>query len=114
MGRTMRTDKDKTTKMAETMDAIEAELAEMRTRLEQLRVTGSLGKMELRDRLHAFNDAFDPAYRRAQQAIAELARSGVRESRTLARSVEAGWNELRKTHRELSAQADRERAGRPS
>jgi len=95
--------------MKEKMKILQDNLAGMRVRFEELRVKGNLGKMELRDKLEELRDAFDPAYTKAKKAIAELSDSGREESHTLAKSLRAGWDELRRTHKELSESADRQR-----
>jgi hypothetical protein len=90
-----------------------AELESLRSRLDHLRVQANLGRKELRDKLGELERVLDPAYRKAKQRLAERAGSGADEVRVLARSLQAGWDQLVRTHRELSREADRERSERP-
>ncbi|HPF13199.1 MAG: hypothetical protein H6830_10925 [Planctomycetes bacterium] len=89
---------------------IKEELAAMRAKMEELRVQGNLGKMELRDKLAEVKGTLDPAFQKAKGTIKDLASSGIDESVKLARSLEAGWAELWKTHQSLSAEAERAQA----
>lgn len=95
--------------MKETMKKFQDELETMRARLDELRVKGNLGKMELRDKLVEFKGALEPAYQKAKSTLGDLSRSGAEESKTMAKSLVAGWDELRKTHKQLSEESDRER-----
>ena len=94
--------------MRETMKKLQDELDGMRARLDQLRVKGSLGRMELRDKLAEFKRVLDPAYKKAKSTVGDLSRSGANESKAIAKSLVAGWDELCKTHKELSEESDRE------
>jgi hypothetical protein len=95
--------------MNEAMKKLHDEYGSMRARLEELRVKGSLGKMELRDKLDDFKSALEPAYQKAKSTLADLSCSGADESKAVAKSLVAGWDELRETHHELSEESDRER-----
>lgn len=90
-------------------ERLREELDGMRTRLDELRVKGKLGTMELRDKLAEYKQAFDPAYAKAKQKLGDLAESGVDESKALAESLRAGWDEVRRTHQELADKAHRRR-----
>ena len=96
--------------MKATMKKLQDELDGMRVRLDELRVKGSLGKLELRDKLTEFKDALEPSYQKAKSTLSDLSRSGAEESKAIAKSLVAGWDELRRTHKQLSEEADRERA----
>ncbi|MFT5733115.1 MAG: hypothetical protein ACJA2W_003859 [Planctomycetota bacterium] len=91
--------------MKETTSKAQAELAAMRARLDELRVQGKLGRMELHDNLVEFKGKLDPSYTRAKSAITDLAASGIKESLRIAKSLEAGWKELRSTHQALLDEA---------
>ena len=79
----------------------QVEYESMRARLEHLRIQANLGKMEARAKLDELGRAMEPAYRRAKSTLSELAKSGAQESVRLAKSMQAGWEELMETHREL-------------
>jgi hypothetical protein len=89
---------------------VQEELSHMRTRMEELRVQGTLGKMELREKLAELKEAIEPAYKFAKTTIKDLASSGVDESVKLGKSLEAAWAELRHTHRQLSEEDKAEEA----
>ena len=93
----------------ENLRKLEDELDGMRSRLDELRVRGNLGKMELRDKLTEFKGSLDPAYQKAKSKVADLSQAGADESKTVLKSLIAGWDELRKTYKELSEEAERER-----
>lgn len=95
--------------MNKAMEKLREELDEMRAYLDELRVKGKLGKMELRDKLAEYKAALEPAYQKAKSTLSELSRDGADETKTLAKSLVAGWDELRKTHKRLSEESDRER-----
>lgn len=92
------------------LDHLSGELDGWRTRLDRLRVQANLGKRELADKLNELGERLAPAHRAAKERLAEVARTGKSEARTLAASLQAGWEELRRTHRELSSESARERA----
>lgn len=94
------------------LDDLSGELDGWRARLEHLRVQANLGKRELTDKLNELGERLAPAHRAAKERLAALARTGKSEARTLATSLQAGWEELRRTHRELSSENERERAER--
>jgi hypothetical protein len=95
--------------MKETMKKLNDELDTMRARVDELRVKGNLGKMELRDKLAEYRDAIEPAYQKAKSTLADLSREAAEETKTMAKSLVAGWDELRKTHQQLCEESDRER-----
>lgn len=99
-----------------TLERLKSELAELRASLEHMRVQASLGRSEARDRLDALERRLDPAFQKAKRALDEILASGTAEARTLSRSLLAGWEELRRTHRELSREAEDGRSSpkRPS
>lgn len=92
-----------------TLQKLQEELDGMRTRLDELRVRGNLGKMELRDKLTEYRTSLEPAYLKAKAKIADLSKAGAEESKTVAKSLVAGWDELLKTHKELSEEASQAR-----
>lgn len=94
----------------EKLHGMEDELESWRTRLDQLRVKATLGKMELRDKLGELGELLEPAHQRALQILSDVTEAGTEEVRTLARSLNAGWEELLRTHRKAAAEADQERA----
>jgi hypothetical protein len=96
--------------MNEKIKKVQEELAHMRTRMDELRVQGNLGKMEAREKLAEVKEAIDPAYQYAKNTIQDLASSGVDESIKLAKSMEAAWTELRQTYKQLSEEAKEEKA----
>ncbi len=90
-------------------DDLRAELDRMRGRLDHLRVQANLGKKELADKLREFGDELEPNRRRAMERIASLAKSTARETEALAKGLQAGWEELWHTYRELSREAQDEK-----
>jgi hypothetical protein len=95
-----------------TLDKLRAELDDWQARLQHLRVKANLGGKELRDKLNELGERLEPAQRKAEEQLAKIAKEGADEAKTLARSLKAGWEELRRKHRELSKEADEERAER--
>ena len=94
----------------EKLQGMEEELDTWRTRLDQLIVKANLGRMELRDKLHDLGELLDPAHQRAKQILSDAAHAGTEEAKNLARSLNAGWEELVRTHRQASAEASQEKA----
>lgn len=90
-----------------TLERLRRDLDEWRARLEHLRVQTNLGEKEARDRLRALEDRLQPAVDRAVERLGTLVATGSDEVRTLARSLESGWAELRRTHRELTREMSR-------
>jgi len=82
----------------EIVEKLEQELADWRTRLDELRVKASLGKMELRDRERKLLDDFQPAYDAAMQKLGEARGFAESEAKAVKAGLEAGWKELRKTY----------------
>jgi hypothetical protein len=95
-----------------TLDRLRAELDQWRARLDHLRVQANLGGKEARDKLRELGQRLEPAFDTAKRRLDEIAASGAGEARTLGRSLLAGWDELRRTHRELSREAEREKRGK--
>ncbi len=93
-----------------TLDRMRKELDEWRARLDHMRVQANLGRKEARDKLHELGERLDPAWRKAKDTLDGVVESGATEARTLGKSLLAGWDELRRTHRELSREADLERS----
>ena len=91
------------------LDGLRRELERWRTRLGELRVQAHLGGMELKDKLREAGDALEPACRDAQERLSDLARGGKDEVDALVRSLQAGWDALLKTHRDLGHESERER-----
>jgi hypothetical protein len=93
-----------------TLDKLRAELDDWQARLQHLRVKANLGGKELRDKLNELGNRLEPAQQKAEEQLGKIATDGKEEAKTLARSLKAGWEELRRKHRELSEEADKERA----
>ena len=96
--------------MKESASEAQGELSAMRARLDELRVQGKLGRMELHDKLIEFKEKLDPSYKQARSTITDLAASGVKESVRVAKSLEGAWKELRSTHQTLLDEAARKAA----
>jgi hypothetical protein len=79
-------------------DRLQKELAEWRTRLEELRVKASLGKLELRDKERELMERFEPAYKDALKRAAELKDQADDRAKAMRAGIEAGWKELRATY----------------
>jgi hypothetical protein len=95
-------------------DELRADFDAWRARLDHARVQANLGRKELADKVRDLDQRFDPAYRRAKERLAALAQSGADEARALAQSLQAGWEELKTTHRDLARRAREERDRPPS
>jgi len=95
-----------------TLDRMRAELDDWHARLQHLRVKANLGGKELRDKLSELGERLEPAQRKAEEQLAKIAKEGADEAKTLARSLKAGWEELRRKHRELAKEAEKQRAER--
>lgn len=80
---------------------LRGELDRWRARFDQLRLQANLGKMELRDTLDELEQQLQPAYRKASGELSRVVGEGKEEARVLARSLQAGWQEVLETHREL-------------
>jgi len=93
------------------LDKLRRELDDWRASLQHLRLKANLGGMELRDKLDEFGARLEPAQRKAEEQISRIAREGAGEAKLIARSLKAGWEELRRTHSELADEAEHERAG---
>ena len=87
----------------EIVERLEKELADWRTRLEELRVKASLGKMELRDRERKLLEDFQPAYEKALEKLSEAKDVAGGEAKAVKAGLEAGWKELRKTYDSVRA-----------
>ena len=94
--------------MKETMKKLQAELDQLHARLDELRLKGNLGKMEARDKLAEYKRVLEPAYEKAKSTLSELSHAGAEESKAMAKSLSAGWDELRKTHKRLAEESERE------
>jgi hypothetical protein len=92
------------------LEDLRTELDDFRAMVQHLRVQANLGAKEARAKLNDLDDRFEPAYLRARDKLSELAHDGAGEARTLAKSLQAGWDEVRKTHRELSKEAQEKQA----
>ena len=96
----------------ENLERLRAELAAWRERLGGARVQAKLGRMEAADRLHELGERFEPVWTKAKRQLEAVIESGSQEARTLAKSLLAGWRELRRAHRELVASERAARAQR--
>jgi hypothetical protein len=85
----------------ELLERMQAELARWRGRIDALRVKGSLGRMEARDKAEGLRQEFERAYRGARESLGEAARTGGERARALRAGLEAGWDELRRTYDEV-------------
>jgi predicted nucleic acid-binding Zn-ribbon protein len=94
------------------LEKLRAELDDWRARLDHLRVQANLGHKEARDKLDELGEKLEPAWSKSKEAIEQVVSSGAEEARTLGKSLLAGWEELRRTHRELAQEARRQRADR--
>lgn len=88
------------------LDRIRRELDDMRGKVDHLRVKASLGKMELRDAVADLKQTFEPTYQKARAAATEAAQTGAREGQAVAKSLLAGWEEVRRSYREQAAKVD--------
>lgn len=88
------------------LERLRTELNEWRARLDQLRVQANLGRREAHDKLQEIGERLEPAWRKSKSALNEIVEGGTSEARTLGKSLLAGWDELRRTHRELSRDAE--------
>lgn len=95
-----------------TLDRLRADLDEWRGKLDHLRVQANLGRKEARDRLHELDERLSPAVQKASKRLEEVVANGSDEVRTLGKSLLAGWDELRRTHRDLSREAEAERTAK--
>jgi len=93
-----------------TLERLKAELDVWRGRLDHLRVQADLGRMEARDKLRELEQRMDPVLREADQLLGDVLSRATGEARTLGRSLLAGWDELRRTHRDLTREASLERS----
>ncbi len=91
------------------LETLRSELDVLKQRVDTLRVQGNLGKMELRDALDDLGGTIEPKYRAAKKTISEALDSGIEESKTLAKSVQAGWDELRRTYESMSRENDKKK-----
>jgi broad specificity phosphatase PhoE len=89
--------------MKDVMEKLEAELADWRTKLDTLRVRAHLGKMELKDKEREMLEAFEPAYDQARKKLGEAVAGGGERAAALAKGLDSGWKELRKTYKEVLA-----------
>jgi hypothetical protein len=79
-------------------DRLHKELAEWRTKLEELRVKASLGRLELRDKERELMERFEPACQTALKRAAELKDQADEHAVAMRAGLEAGWKELRATY----------------
>ncbi|MFG0320233.1 MAG: hypothetical protein ACF8XB_23370 [Planctomycetota bacterium JB042] len=73
------------------------ELSKWRTRLDELRVKANLGKLEAREKL----EEFEEAYERAANRLREWKEKGEVEWDATTSALEAGWEKLRQTYHEV-------------
>ena len=90
-------------------ERLRSELDGWRARFDHLRVQVGLGKLEARDKLRELERQLRPALDDARGKLDALARGGATEVRVLAKSLRAGYEELLRTHAELSREAGRAR-----
>jgi len=91
-----------------TLDALRAELDQWRARVDHLRVQANLGGKEARDKLRELETTLEPAFDQARRRLDQLAAGGAEEAGTLIKSLRAGWDEVRRTYRDLSREQRRE------
>lgn len=94
---------------SELLRKLEAEVDAWRSRLGELRVQASLGRMELRDKKEELERSFEAARADAAKKLAELRKTGGQEVDAVVRSVEVAWEGLRQTYKELSPRAKEKR-----
>jgi hypothetical protein len=87
------------------LELLKRELEMMQTRMDELRVQANLGKRELRDAVDGLRSKFDSTYDQAKKTLGEAAATGARESQTVAKSLLAGWEEVRRTYKKLSEES---------
>ncbi len=85
----------------EVLERLKNELGQWQTRLEELRLQAGLGKLELRDRRDEVLRSFDSSYRSARERLDGLRETAQGEAGIFRKSVEAGWQELRRTYERL-------------
>ena len=85
---------------------LEEEAAEWRTTLDTLKVRAKLGKMELRDKADELSKTFDDAYGQAKERIDKLRQEGGDRFSAGAKGMEAAWEELKKTYRDVRSEQD--------
>ncbi len=95
-----------------TLQYLRNELDNLRGSLDHLRVKANLGPKEARDMLQELEARLSPAFNKAKRSLDEIITNGSEEVGTLGKSLLAGWDELRRTHRDLSREADAERMKR--
>lgn len=88
-----------------TLDELRADLERWRGKVEHLRVQASLGRMELRDKVRELGEEIAPVHARAKEQIGKLLESGVEEAGRVARSLQSGWEEVLRSHRDLKDRA---------
>lgn len=95
-----------------TLERLKAELGELRASLDHLRVKANLGRMEARDKLHDLEERLEPASREAKRLLNAIVTNGTIEARALGKGLLAGWEELRRAHRELTLEAEQKHSKR--
>jgi hypothetical protein len=80
---------------------LEEEAGEWRTTLDTLKVRANLGKMELRDKADEVSKTFEKAYGGAKERLEVLRREGGDQLAAGVRGMEAAWDELRKTYKDV-------------
>ncbi len=93
-----------------TLNRLRSELDDWRARLDHARVQVNLGSKEARDKLHDMEKQLSPAFTKAKSRLDTLVEGGTSEARTLGKSLLAGWEELRRTHRDLAREHQLKRA----
>ena len=79
-------------------ERLHKELAEWRTKLEELRVKASLGRLELRDKERELMERFEPACQAALKRASELKDQAGDQAGAMRAGLEAGWKQLRATY----------------
>ncbi|MEZ5976981.1 MAG: hypothetical protein R3F34_02020 [Planctomycetota bacterium] len=87
------------------LEMLKRELDAVRARVDGLRVQANLGKKELRDAVEELRTKIEPGYEKAKKTLGEAAATGARESQAVAKSLMAGWDEVRRTYRSYSEKA---------
>lgn len=85
----------------EVLEFLKGELEQWQTRLDELRLKAGLGKLELRDRRDEALRNFERSYREARERLEGIREGAEGEVGMLRASVEAGWQELRRTYERL-------------
>ena len=80
---------------------LEHEIGEWQKTLETLRMRANLGRMDLRDKSEELSKTFDRAYQDARKKIEVLRKDGGQHVEAASKGLEAAWDKLRETYKEV-------------